>query len=133
MPSARGELVGRRCLRARDQSAHFLEAGVEHMVRLVDATGRCEPASGADQSCHSFHLAVTPPAEVYRYQDGFGNRVHHFNLLSASGQVRILAASDGALRERMVSFQADLRAQALAKGAALRERAGPQAGPPPHG
>jgi 5-(carboxyamino)imidazole ribonucleotide mutase len=37
--------------------------------------------------------------------------------------VRILAASDEALRERMVSFQADLRAQALAKGAKLRERA----------
>jgi transglutaminase-like putative cysteine protease len=54
---------------------------------------RMEPASGADQSCHSFHLAVTPPAEVYRYQDGFGNRVHHFNRLSACGQVRILAAS----------------------------------------
>jgi 5-(carboxyamino)imidazole ribonucleotide mutase len=37
--------------------------------------------------------------------------------------VRILAASDEALRERMVAFQAELRAQALAKGAALRERA----------
>jgi len=44
--------------------------------------------------------------------------------------VRILAASDDALRERMVSFQAELRAQALAKGAALRERAGPKASPP---
>ena len=43
--------------------------------------------------------------------------------------VRSLAASDDALRERMVSVQADLRAQALAKGAALRERAGP----PPRG
>jgi 5-(carboxyamino)imidazole ribonucleotide mutase len=43
--------------------------------------------------------------------------------------VRILAASDAALRERMAGFQADLRAQALAKGAALRERAGP----PQHG
>jgi 5-(carboxyamino)imidazole ribonucleotide mutase len=39
--------------------------------------------------------------------------------------VRILAASDEALRERMVSFQAELRNQALAKGAALRERARP--------
>src|SRR5215472_11732248 len=47
--------------------------------------------------------------------------------------VRILAVSDEALRERMASFQADLRAQALAKGATLRERAGPQAGPPQHG
>ncbi len=37
--------------------------------------------------------------------------------------VRILAASDAALRERMAGFQAELRAQALAKGAALRERA----------
>ena len=36
--------------------------------------------------------------------------------------VRILAASDEALRERMVAFQAGLRAEALAKGAALRER-----------
>jgi transglutaminase-like putative cysteine protease len=54
---------------------------------------RMEPASVAEQSCHSFHLAVTPPAEVYRYQDGFGNRVHYFNLLSAAGQVRVLAAS----------------------------------------
>jgi len=39
--------------------------------------------------------------------------------------VRILAASDEALRARMVSFQAELRAQALAKGAALRARARP--------
>jgi 5-(carboxyamino)imidazole ribonucleotide mutase len=37
--------------------------------------------------------------------------------------VRILAASDAALRERMASFQAELRAQAMAKGAALRARA----------
>jgi transglutaminase-like putative cysteine protease len=53
---------------------------------------RMEPASDAGQSCHTFHLAVTPSAEVYRYQDGFGNRVHHFNLLAAHGEVRILAA-----------------------------------------
>jgi 5-(carboxyamino)imidazole ribonucleotide mutase len=44
--------------------------------------------------------------------------------------VRILAVGDEALRARMVSFQAELRAQALAKGAALRERAGSQASPP---
>jgi transglutaminase-like putative cysteine protease len=54
---------------------------------------RMEPASGDDQSCHSFHLAVTSSPEVYRYQDGFGNHVHHFNLLSAPRQVCIMAAS----------------------------------------
>jgi 5-(carboxyamino)imidazole ribonucleotide mutase len=38
--------------------------------------------------------------------------------------VRILAASDDGLRARMVGFQRELREQALAKGAALRARAG---------
>jgi transglutaminase-like putative cysteine protease len=55
--------------------------------------GRMEPGSDADQSCRSFHLAVSPPALLFRYQDGFGNRVHHFNVLAAHRQVRILAAS----------------------------------------
>jgi 5-(carboxyamino)imidazole ribonucleotide mutase len=36
--------------------------------------------------------------------------------------VRILAASDSALRARMTEFQEELRRQALAKGAALREQ-----------
>jgi 5-(carboxyamino)imidazole ribonucleotide mutase len=36
--------------------------------------------------------------------------------------IRILAASDPALRERMTRFQEDLRASAQAKGAALRDR-----------
>jgi 5-(carboxyamino)imidazole ribonucleotide mutase len=38
--------------------------------------------------------------------------------------VRILAAGDAALREKMAAFQAGLREQALAKGAAVRGRAG---------
>src|SRR5438105_951877 len=54
---------------------------------------RMEPVSDQDQSCHSFHLEVAPRAEVFRFQDGFGNRVHHFNLLSAHTHVRILAAA----------------------------------------
>jgi transglutaminase-like putative cysteine protease len=54
---------------------------------------RMEPASDADQTCHSFHLEVAPATEVYRYQDGFGNRVHHFNLSSVPRSVRILAAA----------------------------------------
>ena len=54
---------------------------------------RMEPASDEHQSCHSFHLAVSQPATLFRYQDGFGNRVHHFNLLEPHQRVRILAAS----------------------------------------
>jgi transglutaminase-like putative cysteine protease len=54
---------------------------------------RMEPTSDADQSCRSFHLAVSPPTEVFRFQDGFQNQVHHFNLLAPHGEVRILAAT----------------------------------------
>jgi transglutaminase-like putative cysteine protease len=53
---------------------------------------RMEPPSDSDQSCRSFHLAVTPPTESFRYQDGLGNRIHHFNLFGAHDQARILAA-----------------------------------------
>jgi transglutaminase-like putative cysteine protease len=54
---------------------------------------RMEPVSNDDQSCRSFHLAVSPPTELYRYQDGFGNSVHHFSLLAPHAEVRILAAA----------------------------------------
>jgi transglutaminase-like putative cysteine protease len=54
---------------------------------------RMEPASDTDQSCRSFHLAVRPVAERHHYHDGFGNRVHHFNLLAPHTEVVILAAS----------------------------------------
>ncbi len=53
---------------------------------------RMEPASDADQSCHSYHLAVTPATGLFRHQDGFGNRVHHFNLLAPLREFRILSA-----------------------------------------
>jgi transglutaminase-like putative cysteine protease len=54
---------------------------------------RMEPASDRDQSCHSFHLSLWPNSDVFRFQDGFGNRVHHFNVLPPHGQMRVLAAS----------------------------------------
>lgn len=54
---------------------------------------RMQPASDEQQSCHSFHLAVSQPTNVFWYLDGFGNRVHHFNLLAPHQQVRVLAAS----------------------------------------
>ena len=66
----------------------YTEAVIESMAEV-----RMEPASDSDQSCRSFHLAVSPPTELFRYQDGFGNRVHHFNVLGTHDQVRILSAA----------------------------------------
>lgn len=57
------------------------------------AAVRMEPASGADQTCRSFHLAVSPPTDVFRFQDGLGNRVHHFSLLAPHTHLYVLAAS----------------------------------------
>jgi transglutaminase-like putative cysteine protease len=54
---------------------------------------RMEPVSDERQSCHSFHLRLSEPAGVFSYRDGFGNRVHHFNLLVPHKEVRMLAAS----------------------------------------
>lgn len=54
---------------------------------------RVEPVSDADQSCQTFHLGVSQPAPVHRYVDGFGNRVHHFNLTTPHLEVRAVAAA----------------------------------------
>ena len=62
---------------------------------------------------------VQMPAGVPVATVGVGN-ARNAGLLA----VRILGGSDPALRERMTAFQADLRDQAHAKGAALRERRG---------
>ncbi|MFM8734814.1 MAG: transglutaminase domain-containing protein [Pirellulales bacterium] len=54
---------------------------------------RMEPVSDVVQRCHSFRIDVSQPATVASYVDGFGNRVHHFNLLTPHLCLRILAAS----------------------------------------
>src|SRR5262249_38153424 len=54
---------------------------------------RMEPVSDAGQTCQSFHLRVSEQASLDRYADGFGNQVHHFNILAPGQEVRLLAAS----------------------------------------
>ena len=66
----------------------YTEAAIESLTEL-----RMEPVSDPNQSCHSYHLAVSPQTEAFRYIDGFGNRVHHYNLLVPHLLVRILSAS----------------------------------------
>jgi transglutaminase-like putative cysteine protease len=54
---------------------------------------RMQPISDESQTCHSFHIKVNQPANVFGYVDGFGNRVHHFNLIAPRQKVSVLAAS----------------------------------------
>jgi transglutaminase-like putative cysteine protease len=67
---------------------------------------RMEPVSDAEQSCRSFHLAINPHTGVFRYQDGFGNRVHTFNVRPAHAEVRILAASVVEIKPRPSNLSA---------------------------
>lgn len=68
---------------------------------------RMEPVTDSEQCCHLFHIAVSQPTSVHRYSDGFGNHVHHFNLLTPHRHVRLLAASivetDARRRDLMTS------------------------------
>src|SRR5947199_151973 len=70
------------------------ETHLEYSEAVTEVTTevRMEPRSDTGQTCHSFHLAVNPATPVFRYQDGFGNTVHHFNLLAARRQIHVLAA-----------------------------------------
>ena len=54
---------------------------------------RMEPMSDPTQRCHSFRVTPGHHVPMHRYVDGFGNRVHHFNMLRPPSTVRILAAS----------------------------------------
>ena len=71
------------------------ETRLEYAGPVTEAVAevRMEPRSDADQSCRSFHLKVSPAAEIHGFKDGFGNRVHHFSHLAAHAHATVLAAS----------------------------------------
>lgn len=62
-------------------------------VREWQCELRMQPVGDAMQRCHSFEITISQPTTVGTYVDGFGNRVHHFNILEPRTDVRILAAS----------------------------------------
>ena len=72
---------------------HETRLQYSHPVTEWLAEFRVEPVSDDDQSCQTFHLGLSQNATVAQYRDGFGNRVHHFNLLNPNLEVRALAAS----------------------------------------
>ncbi|MGL4422396.1 MAG: transglutaminase family protein [Gemmataceae bacterium] len=72
---------------------HETRLQYSHAVSEWLAEFRVEPVSDDDQSCQTFHLGISQPTQVHHFRDGFGNRVHHFNLLAPNLEVRALAAS----------------------------------------
>ena len=54
---------------------------------------RLQPLDGRGQRCLDFNLEVSPRMPVGTYRDGYGNRVHYFNLLRAHDRVRVTSRS----------------------------------------
>src|SRR6266852_8424661 len=54
---------------------------------------RLHPRSEASQRCLSFHLDVSPTANIMQYGDFGGNTVHHFNIAGSHTQLKVTAQS----------------------------------------
>ena len=54
---------------------------------------RLQPLDGRGQRCLDFNLEISPRMPVGTYRDGYGNRVHYFNLLRAHDRVRVTSRS----------------------------------------
>jgi transglutaminase-like putative cysteine protease len=72
---------------------HETRLEYSHAVTEWLAEFRVEPISDDGQSCQSFHLSASQPVSMHKYRDGFGNSVHHMNLLAPHLEVVVLAAS----------------------------------------
>lgn len=68
---------------------------------------RMEPISDDHQSVRSFQLKVDPAVEVFRYHDGFGNRVHHFNVLRSTNVIHVVAANIVETHPQSRNFEGD--------------------------
>jgi len=54
---------------------------------------RLKPPDGQGQRCLDFKLEVSPRVELRRFQDGYGNLAHYFNLLRDHERLRVTSHS----------------------------------------
>ncbi len=59
---------------------HETRLEFSHPVREHQCELRLAPPDTASQRAHGLRIEIEPPAELYTYVDGFGNRVHHFGV-----------------------------------------------------
>ncbi len=63
---------------------------------------RKKPVSDESQTCLAFELVTAPSARVFAYTDGWGNAVHHFNLLRPHTKLEIVSEAVVEIAERPV-------------------------------
>jgi transglutaminase-like putative cysteine protease len=72
---------------------HTLSLGYDAYIRESFLELRMQPRSTADQTLHSFVLAVGPPTKIARYRDWNGNAVHHFTIVHFHDRIEVVARS----------------------------------------
>lgn len=73
----------------RHSTTFLYEPAVRESVMEV----RMQPRSDATQRCLSFHLDVSPAANITQYRDFSGNTVHHFDIAGSHTEVKVTARS----------------------------------------
>jgi transglutaminase-like putative cysteine protease len=73
----------------RHTTTFHYEPAVRESVMEV----RMQPRSEGTQRCLSFHLDITPAANILQYRDFTGNTVHHFDIAGSHEEVKVTAQS----------------------------------------
>lgn len=73
----------------RHATTFVYEPAVRESVMEV----RMQPRTDSTQRCLSFHLDVSPAANITQYHDFAGNSVHHFDIARSHTQVKVTARS----------------------------------------
>src|SRR5712691_4623297 len=72
---------------------HRLSFRYDAFIRESFLELRMQPTTTAEQTLHSFVLAVGPPTKVTRYRDWNGNVVHHFTIVNFHNRIEVSARS----------------------------------------
>ena len=72
---------------------HTLSLAYDAYIRESFLELRMQPKTTADQTLHSFVLAVGPPTKMSRYRDWNGNAVHHFTIVHYHDRIEVVARS----------------------------------------
>ena len=72
---------------------HRLSFGYDAWIRESFLELRMQPKSDANQTLHSYVLAVGPPSKISRYRDWHENVVHHFTIAKFHDRIAVVARS----------------------------------------
>jgi transglutaminase-like putative cysteine protease len=85
---------------------HRLSFQYDAWIRESFLELRMQPRSDAQQTLHSFVLAVGPPSKIFRYRDWTDTVVHHFTIANFHDRIQVVARSQVDTRPAVLPLQA---------------------------